>query len=76
MTLLETLIEQKWSLLAAVIAVYAARSFLRYHRLRQFGGPWGTGFSKIPHNINVFTGEAHHWYRGISEQYGTSPVTA
>ncbi|KAK4040823.1 cytochrome P450 [Parachaetomium inaequale] len=24
----------------------------------------------IPHNVNIFTGEAHQWYHGISEKYG------
>ncbi|KAH6623362.1 cytochrome P450 [Chaetomium tenue] len=70
MTLVEGVIEYRWALLAAIAALYAVKSLLRYYRLRQFGGPWGTGFTKIPHNINVFTGEAHNWYQKVSEEYG------
>ncbi|KAH6847692.1 cytochrome P450 [Chaetomium sp. MPI-CAGE-AT-0009] len=70
MSFLETLIEHRWPLLATIAALYVVHSLRQYYRLRQFGGPRGTGFSKLPHNINVFTGEAHNWYREVSEKYG------
>ncbi|KAK3293022.1 cytochrome P450 [Chaetomium fimeti] len=70
MGLFESLIEQKWPLLATVVALYVVHTLRQYCRLCQFGGPWGTGFSKIPHNYNTFTGEAHEWYRDVSEKYG------
>jgi hypothetical protein len=72
MTLFESVIEHRWPLLAAVTALYVVNSLVQYYRLRQFGGPWGTGFTKIRHNMTVFTGEAHNWYQEVSEKYGTS----
>ena len=76
MTLFETVMEHQWPLMVAITALYVVNALLRYYRLRQFGGPWATGFTKIRHNINVFTGEAHHWYQKVSEEYGTSDPTS
>jgi len=70
MTLLDTLIEAKWALLASIVTIYLLRKILRYQKLARFGGPPGTGFSEVPHSINAYTGEAHNWYRNVSEKYG------
>lgn len=70
MTLLDILITYRWHLLAGIATLYVVRKFVRYRRLRQFGGPWVAGFSYIPHDIKTFTGEAHSWYCDISEKYG------
>jgi hypothetical protein len=72
MTLLESLAENKWPLLAAILALFLVRMVVRYNRLRHFGGPWGTGFSKIQFDINLYTGDAHTWCRDVSEKYGAS----
>ncbi|KAK4234750.1 cytochrome P450 [Achaetomium macrosporum] len=69
-TLIEYLIEYRWSLLVWVTVLYAVREVLRYHRLRHFRGPWATAFSSIPHRIATYTGESHNWYREVSERYG------
>lgn len=71
MAYFECVIEYRWPLLAAITALYVVNSLLQYYRLRQFGGPRGTGFTKIRHNKTVFTGEAHNWYQEVSEKYGT-----
>ncbi|KAK4155663.1 cytochrome P450 [Chaetomidium leptoderma] len=70
MALLKTVVDYKWHIFASIAALYVVRKFLRYQKLARFGGPWGTGFSEIPHNINIYTGEAHNWYRDISEKHG------
>lgn len=71
MALLDTLIESKWPLLASIVTIYLLRTILRYHKLARFGGPRWTGLSEIPHGIKAYTGEAHNWYRSVSEKYGT-----
>jgi hypothetical protein len=70
MTLLESLAENKWPLLVSIAALYLVGVLVRYNKLRQFGGPWGAGFSKIQFDINLYTGDAHTWCRGVSEKYG------
>ncbi|KAJ4291335.1 hypothetical protein N0V88_006343 [Collariella sp. IMI 366227] len=70
MALLEALIEHKWPLLASVVTLYALHSILSYRRLRQFGGPWGVGFSEIPHDIQTYRGNGHDWYRKANDKYG------
>lgn len=70
MTLLDNLVEHRWLLLAALVVLYAVRKVVQYRRIRRFPGPWTTAFSGIPHNIKAYTGEAHNWYRDISDTYG------
>lgn len=70
MALLETLIENRWPLLAGIIVLYVVRKLLQYRKVSRFGGPRWTGVTKIPHNMRIFTGDAHQWYQDINEKYG------
>ncbi|KAK4122065.1 cytochrome P450 [Parathielavia appendiculata] len=72
MTFLESLEGHKWQwpILASFVALYLVRMAVRYHRLRYFRGPWGSGFSKLQYDYKVYTGEAHAWCRDVNEKYG------
>jgi hypothetical protein len=70
MTLLDILVEHRWPLLATLVVLYAVRKVVQYRKLRHFPGPWKTAFSTIPHNVKAYTGEAHNWYRDVSDKYG------
>jgi hypothetical protein len=70
MTLSDILVEHRWPLLATLVVLYAVRKVVQYRKLRHFPGPWKTAFSTIPHNVQAYTGEAHNWYRDISDKYG------
>ncbi|KAK4099124.1 cytochrome P450 [Parathielavia hyrcaniae] len=70
MTLLESLAEHKWPILASFVALYLIRTVVSYHTLRHFRGPWGSGFSKLQYDIKAYTGEAHSWFREVNEKYG------
>jgi cytochrome P450 len=56
--------------LATLVVLYAVRTVVQYRRIRHFPGPWKTAFSTIPHNVKAYTGEAHNWYRDVSDKYG------
>jgi hypothetical protein len=63
--------EYRWHLLAAFVAVYFARSYAEYSRLKAFKGPWLAGrndlwFAKAAFSINQCGVLAE-----VCETYGT-----
>ncbi|KAK3690217.1 cytochrome P450 [Podospora appendiculata] len=70
MTILQTLADQKWPVLAFVLAAYLTQKVYQFYRLRHFKGPFGTGFSGIPHSIHELGPACHEWFHQVSDKYG------
>ncbi|KAK3368836.1 cytochrome P450 [Lasiosphaeria ovina] len=66
----DALYRQKWSLVAAVLAIYLARKFVVYYRLRHLKGPWGSGFTNFYHTRNILGLQVPKWYRDMNHKYG------
>lgn len=71
MTLVQTLYDNHWTLAASALTIYLARSIYLYYRLSRFKGPFGVGFSEIPHNWAIFKPDTQEWYRHVTDTYGT-----
>ncbi|KAM7198208.1 Pisatin demethylase [Naviculisporaceae sp. PSN 640] len=70
MTILETVLENKWQLAATVVIIYFARVIVAYSRLSQFRGPSGVGFSEVPHSWQIFRPDTEKWYKDVTDTYG------
>jgi len=70
MAIIETLYDNRWPLAASVLVIYLVRKIYTYYRLSQFKGPFGVGFSEIPHNWATFKPDTQEWYRHVTDTYG------
>ncbi|KAK3312839.1 cytochrome P450 [Apodospora peruviana] len=70
MAIVETLYAQRWPLAAGILVLFLVRKVYIYNRLHQFKGPFGTGFTQLPHSLAIGGPEAHKWYRKVAEKYG------
>lgn len=70
MSLLAHLLAAKWLLLAAAVALYAADKYRKYCRLRDFGGPFSTGWSELWHTRAILTLRSHLAYKDVNDKYG------
>ena len=61
----------RWLLTGAAVAVYVARTATAYYRLRQFRGPFSTGFSQIWHVGALLSWKPQDKYREACDKYGT-----
>lgn len=68
--MLESLFCARWIIVLLVLVAYAANQTRKYIRLRHFGGPFGTGWSEIPHIKAIFGPQSQLWYKEITDKYG------
>ena len=76
MAIFDTLYEQSGAIVTGVIILYLLRKVAIYTKLRQFGGPIGTGISDWPHSKALLSPNCHEWYESISKQYGGCTILA
>jgi len=57
--------------LPSIVAFLAASRYSQYQRLKQFKGPFSTGFSWLWHSKAVLSARAHRAYGDVTEKYGT-----
>lgn len=76
MAIIETLSDNIWPLAASVLAIYLVRKIYIYYRLSQFKGPFGVGFSEIPHSWAILKPDTEQWYRHVTDTYGTSSLVS
>jgi hypothetical protein len=62
--------ELRWLLASAVLVYYLGSKIRTYRRLKAFKGPFGTGFSEIPHTRALLSFKAHLWYKEVCDKYG------
>jgi len=70
MAILDRLFEHSWLILASVAVLYVISKIAAYARLRQFQGPFATGFSDWPHSIAQLSPACHEWYETVTHKYG------
>lgn len=70
MSVLAFLYSQRWAILSSVVGIYLANTLIIYFRYRKFKGPFGTGFSNLPHSRALLTKNCHEWYADVSAKYG------
>ncbi|KAF2111057.1 cytochrome P450 [Lophiotrema nucula] len=70
MAILEQVLAAEWLLVLGLAAIYAANQTHKYHRLRHFKGPFGTGWSEIPHIRAILSHKSHLWYKNVTDRYG------
>jgi cytochrome P450 len=70
MSLLAQLYALRWVLLSAVLVVYVADKYRKYNRLRQFDGPFGTGWSEFWHSRVILGLRSHLAYKDVNDKYG------
>lgn len=68
--MLASLFGARWIIALGIFFVYAANQIRKYFRLRQFKGPFGTGWSEIPHMKAIIGLHSHLWYKDVTDQYG------
>ncbi|KAF2456270.1 cytochrome P450 [Lineolata rhizophorae] len=64
------LLETRWPLLAAVTALFVAKKIRDNNRLKDFKGPFSTGWSNLYHTGIIWGTESHIRYARLCEQYG------
>lgn len=70
MGLLAQIYENRWLLALATLTFYAVGKIRTYNRLKQFKGPFGTGFSELWHTRAILSLQSHLKYRDVSDKYG------
>ena len=70
MSLLAQLYSSRWLLLTAIFALYAARKYRRYQRLRHFDGPSGAGVFELWHTRTMLGPQTHLVYKAVNDKYG------
>ncbi|GAB1317881.1 Pisatin demethylase [Madurella fahalii] len=70
MAILDEVKDQRGPILVGVAAIYFVLKIVQYYKLRYFRGPWAAAVSEIPQGIKAYTGQAHAWYKEVSDQYG------
>ncbi|KAK0738764.1 cytochrome P450 [Schizothecium vesticola] len=69
--LLPELYEHRWlGLAVSFIALYVGYKIQAFRRLSAFGGPFGVGFTSIPHSWSFLTGRSHLFYKEAIDAYG------
>jgi SH3-like domain-containing protein len=76
MSLLAQLYALRWVLLSAVLVVYVADKYRKYNRLRQFDGPFGTGWSEFWHSRVILGLRSHLAYKDVNDKYGKKSISA
>ena len=64
------LTQHKLHLTAFVFTLFIADRFIKYWRLRQFKGPFSTGFSDLRLSWAILSLKAHLFYAEATEKYG------
>ncbi|KAK3939350.1 pisatin demethylase [Diplogelasinospora grovesii] len=62
--------KQRAPLLVGAFIIYALHKLRVYLRLRNCKGPFGVGFTELPHTWNFLGPACHEWYRDVNEKYG------
>lgn len=62
--------QHKWHLAAFVLTLFTVDRFIKYWRLRQFKGPFSTGFSDLRHSWAIVRLRAYLFYGEVTERYG------
>jgi cytochrome P450 len=70
MAIVETIYDERWAILLGLALIYLARSLYVYHRLSAFQGPFGVGFSELPHSRRLFSMMMASWYEEVADKYG------
>ena len=70
MSFLAQLYSSRWLLLTAIFAIYAARKYRRYQRLRHFDGPSSAGFFELWHTMTMLGPQTHLVYKAVNDKYG------
>jgi hypothetical protein len=69
--LLAELHEHRWLVIAgSFLALYAGYKIQAFRRLSAFGGPFGVGFTSIPHSWSFLAGRSHLFYKEAIDAYG------
>ncbi|KAL2266725.1 hypothetical protein VTJ83DRAFT_6077 [Remersonia thermophila] len=66
----EVLIQNRWAILAGLLALWVVRRLLRFLKIRRFPGPWYTAWTGVPNTAGYYTGNMHHWYYEVTNRYG------
>ncbi len=72
MTLLGMLSAARWYFVALALLAYAARLYRQVRRLRDFKGPFGTGFTNLWIVKAVISKRTHLKFANVCEKYGQS----
>lgn len=72
MEAIRLLLELRWLIASAALAVYVTAKLRAYYRLRAFKGPFGVGFTNFWHTRAYLRLDSHLWYRDVCEKYGES----
>ncbi|KAF2449140.1 cytochrome P450 [Karstenula rhodostoma CBS 690.94] len=71
MAFIEKFLQAIWLLPLLLFAVYVGNQTRKYYRLRQFKGPYSTGWCEIPHIYAMVTFRSHLWYQEVTDRYGS-----
>jgi hypothetical protein len=69
------LAQHKLHLATFALTIFIADRFIKYWRLRQFKGPFSTGFSDLWHSWAILSLKAHLFYGEVTEKYGKASRT-
>ncbi|KAF2727110.1 benzoate 4-monooxygenase cytochrome-like protein P450 [Polyplosphaeria fusca] len=70
MGLFAQLYQARWPILGAILLLYIASKVRTYMRLRQFKGPFSTGWSEVWHVRAILSLRSHEKYREVTDKYG------